>query len=289
MCLYPKLILNKKYVANEKNGGVVPPLLDSRAKYVPVGCQKCYECRKQKARNWAVRLTEELRENRNAIFVTLTFSDESLDELSLKIAQKDGVFPEGYEGDNLIAKTAVRYFLERWRKKTKKSVKHWLVPELGANKWYTERLHLHGILWTKDIELLGDKWKYGYIYVGDYCNERSINYAVKYFHKSDKRHPGFTPKILCSPGIGRAFLDKQDSERNIYAGENTKDNYRTQGGSKLALPTYYRNHLYNDEQREKLWLWRLDKKERWVMGERIDVSENYDDYYGALRRARKIH
>ena len=39
-----------------------------------------------------------------------------------------------------IATLAVRRFLERWRKKYKKSVKHWFVTELGGK--FTERIHL---------------------------------------------------------------------------------------------------------------------------------------------------
>ena len=38
----------KKYEPNKKNGGNVPPLNDERTLYVPVGCQNCIECDKQK-------------------------------------------------------------------------------------------------------------------------------------------------------------------------------------------------------------------------------------------------
>ena len=30
MCLYPKLIKNRKYIANKKNGGNIPPVSDLR-------------------------------------------------------------------------------------------------------------------------------------------------------------------------------------------------------------------------------------------------------------------
>ncbi len=56
MCLYPKLIKNRKYVANKKNKGVIPPILDKRVLMVPDGCGKCMECRRQIARYWLVRL-----------------------------------------------------------------------------------------------------------------------------------------------------------------------------------------------------------------------------------------
>jgi hypothetical protein len=38
MCLYPKLIKNRKYVANKKNGGNIPVPSDKRVLMVPVGC-----------------------------------------------------------------------------------------------------------------------------------------------------------------------------------------------------------------------------------------------------------
>ena len=43
MCLYPRLIKNPKYKPNKKNGGRVPPILDSRVLAVPIGCGKCLE------------------------------------------------------------------------------------------------------------------------------------------------------------------------------------------------------------------------------------------------------
>jgi len=116
MCLYPKLIQNRKYIANKKNGGNIPAVLDNRVLYVPVGCGECMECKKQKSRDWQVRLLEDIRHNKNGIFVTLTLSNESIRELG-----KD-IILEGYDRDNEIAKIATRRFLERWRKKHKKSV-----------------------------------------------------------------------------------------------------------------------------------------------------------------------
>ena len=64
MCLYPKLIKNKKYTITKKNGGQVPSVTDNRVLLVPVGCGKCIECRKQRSRNWQVRLKEEIKINK---------------------------------------------------------------------------------------------------------------------------------------------------------------------------------------------------------------------------------
>ena len=85
MCLYPRLIKNKKYLPNEKNGGNVPIAKDERVLYVPVGCGRCFECRRQKRREWQVRLTEEIKHNNTGLFVTLSFSEEALDDIELAI------------------------------------------------------------------------------------------------------------------------------------------------------------------------------------------------------------
>jgi len=193
MCLFPKLVKNRKYVANKKNQGNVPEADDQRKLYVPIGCGKCMECLKKKSREWQVRLNEEIKTDSRGLFVTLSFSDESLQEL-----QTDIIGLSGYELDNETATKAVRRFLERWRKKHKKSVKHWLVTELGTQN--TERIHLHGIIFTDLKDDVKQIWKYGNVYIGDYVNEETIGYIVKYLHKTDPKHKEYKPKILTNKG-----------------------------------------------------------------------------------------
>lgn len=53
------------------------------------------------------------------------------------------------------------------------------------------------------------------------------------------------------------------------------------------LPVYYRNKLYTDEEREKLWLNKLDKQIRYVDKKPIDISKGYETYYEALKVARE--
>ena len=282
MCLYPKLIKNRKYVANKKNGGDVPQATDERVLWVPAGCGKCMECRKKKAREWQVRLHEELRTNKKKChFVTMTFSEESLQDLDNIVDKK----LNGYNRDNEISRIAVRRFTERWRKKYKKTIRHWLVTELGTTK--TERLHIHGIVWTdqeKDIEPV---WKYGGVWFGDYVNEKTINYIIKYLNKSDKVHKEYKPKMYVSQGIGKGYLNRKDKNNNIYKeNEETDETYRTRKGLKLALPIYYRNKIYTEDEREKLWINKLDEKVRWVDGVKVDVSKDDKEYFKILKYKR---
>lgn len=125
MCLYPKLILNKRYLPTKKNGGVPPACPDGRLKYITAACGKCMECRQQKQRQWLVRMSEELRQEPNAYFITLTIDDKSYSELSNTYNITD---------NNEIATKAIRLCLERIRKQTGKSIKHWFITELGQEK-----------------------------------------------------------------------------------------------------------------------------------------------------------
>lgn len=316
MCLYPKVILNRKYVANKKNGGQVPPVLDERTKYVPVGCGSCIECRKKKAREWQVRLLEDVKGNKDGTFVTLTFRDEQIryiaqgrDTDGNEIIERKTKEPigsiklEGYALDNEIATVAVRRFLERWRKEYGKSVRHWLVTELGGGG--TENIHLHGIMWIgKDgdgkqisMEALSSIWKYGYVWPndkqrkGNYVNEATVNYVTKYVSKIDEKHKGYNSKILTSSGMGYRYTrENTDSKNNKYKETGrTNETYRTRTGDKITMPVYWRNAIYSEEEREKLWIQKLDKEERWVMGKRIDISKGEEIYFRVLQEAQRIN
>jgi len=280
MCLYPRLIRNRKYVPNKKNGGIVPEVKDKRVLSVPVGCGKCIECKRQKSREWQVRLQEDIRANQNAKFVTFTFSEHELEKLESEIKL------EGYERDNEVCRIAVRRFTERWRKQYKKTIRHWLVTELGSQN--TERVHMHGLLWTDEPKaVIEEKWKYGKIWIGEYVNGKTISYIVKYINKVDKAHKEYNSKIFTSKGIGGNYMQRKDIERNKYRKGETIETYKTREGIELALPIYYRNHIYSDSEKELLWLEKLDKEVRYVDGVKVSISEDEEEYYKLLEVKRQ--
>lgn len=277
MCLYPKLIENRKYKANKKNGGVIPAINDNRILWIPVKCNKCMECMKQKSREWQVRLQEEIKGNKmKNYFVTLTFSNESIKEIG------EDINLEGYEKDNEIAKIGMRRFLERWRKKYKVSVRHWFVTELGQKG--TENIHMHGIIMTNEDKAEIEKiWKYGMVWIGEYVNARTINYIIKYVSKTDTLHKEYIPKILTSAGIGNTY----NARENKYNEKETKEYYRLNNGSKINLPIYYRNKAWSEEEREKLWLKKLDEETRYINGIKVDISKGDELYYQILEVQRE--
>ena len=249
--------------------------VDKRQLYVPVPCGNCYECRRQKAQGWRVRLAEEMKVRPYSYFVTLTFSEESLNK-----------FKQPNEDDkNQIAIEAMRLFLERWRKKYKKSLRHWMITELGHTG--TERIHLHGIIFPNEpitAELLKKIWSYGRIDIGQYCNMQTINYIVKYVTKIDTDHPDYKSVIITSPGMGASFLKTYNASTYVYKKDGTTKKYYTlPDGHKIALPTYYYKKLYSDIERLKLWSELLDKDERYINGIQIkNFSQNWQTYIDVL-------
>ena len=81
-------------------------------------------------------------------------------------------------------------------------------------------------------------------------------------------------------------------KKNKYKGEDTKETYRCKNGAKINLPIYYRNKIYTEEERELLWIQKLNKGEVYVMGEKIDINDEvlYKEtlkYY--QQRCQRIH
>lgn len=267
MCFYPRYIINKRYTSYttcKKTKHPAEYCNDFRKLYIPIGCGKCYECKRQKAQQWKVRLNEEIKDHKHAYFVTLTFSNESLIELcKVNGLQENNV--------NAIAAIAVRRFLERYRKKYKVSLRHWLVTELGHEN--TERIHLHGIVFRDDPltnEELSALWKYGRTDTGQYCNNKTINYIVKYVTKIDPDHKKYSPIILCSAGLGKNYTQTYEAQLKYrYKPRETAEYYTLPDGNKVALPIYYRNKLYTDAERQQMWTDRLDKGDIFVNGIKI--------------------
>ena len=68
--------------------------------------------------------------------------------------------------------------------KTRKTTKH-----VQETKEY-ERIYRLDI-----SELVIEKWEYGYVFIGNYVNEKTINYISKYMLKDDLNNREFTGKV----------------------------------------------------------------------------------------------
>jgi len=284
MCLFPRQYQNKRYTATMKNGGVIPPVNNLKLMTVSIPCGNCIECKKQRYNEWRIRIIEEFKTDPTAQFVTLTMNTESLRELVNDIHDKR---PNtyGYKLDNAVATIATRRFLERWRKKTGKSVKHWLVTELGQEN--TEHLHLHGFIWTQDKEMIETTWKYGFVWIGKYVSAKTASYVTKYLLKTDHLHPHYKPIILTTPGIGKGYIHTRRAGNNRWKGKETFDQYIAPNGQRSALPKYYREKLYTEAQREQIWEGKLESGKRYILGEEVSQGDTDPGYLSAIAIARR--
>lgn len=295
MCLYPTLIDNPKYKANKKNGGIIPRCKDERLKLVPIGCGNCEECRQKKAGEWCIRLEQEYRSRKDRCrFITLTFNEKSLKKyMDLAREELEGKnkidTKKGKDVRNIACKIAIRRWLERIRKETGKSIRHWVITELGGG--HSKRIHMHGFIWDEEGEAM-KHWDNGYTFEGDYMSVKAITYTTKYMLKVNQREKAYVPKVMCSAGIGENWTKTVDAKRAKYIkGDKTKEVYTNLKGVERGLPIYYRNKIYSEEERENLWLEKLDRNERWIGGSLIkgkNFKNNEDFEEACLRKLQEV-
>lgn len=282
MCYFTKKVLNKRFLPNRKNRWTPPVCTDERFKYVEVECGHCFECRKKKRREWRIRNYEQLKETPHAVFFTGTVSPQRYEYICKKYNLKN----DGSQDNEIITKIH-RLFLERIRKKTGKSVKHWCVTEKGHTN--TRRIHLHGLFYAREgqtkwqlTKLLYENWIDGYKYYGSYVNEKTINYVSKYMTKKDEKNPDYISIVLCSKGLGANYA-RENQLKHRWNGEKTIITYKSHNGQNLPLPRYYKTTIYTDDQRQLLWLYAEDKGVKWVKGfEVIGANTVNKNYYEKL-------
>ena len=86
------------------------------------------------------------------------------------------------------------------------------------------------------------------------------------------KHSLYKPKILTSKGIGATYIKHGLNNRNKYREQKTIETYKTQTGHETALPTYYRNHTYTDDEKEKLWLQKIESDTRYIGKQKFKIT-----------------
>ena len=103
---------------------------------------------------------------------------------------------------------------------------------------------MHGIFFGNNAaELVIEKWKYGYVFIGNYVNEKTINYISKYMLKDDINNREFTGKVLTSAGMGKQYFERGDWKFNRYNGKYVRKTVATRKyliARRKALRKYWR-------------------------------------------------
>ncbi|QCS37351.1 replication initiation protein [Tortoise microvirus 90] len=210
--------------------------LRSKTKFIPVPCGKCPECCMRRSNNWQFRLLQQEKASSSASFVTLTYNTDHV--------------PMSKRGFMTLCKTDFQDFMKRLRYYHPKGAKlrYYAVGEYGSK---TFRPHFHAIIFDLDREQLPKAWTLGDIHIGD-VSGASVAYTTKYMHKgkmipvhsNDDRIPEFS---LMSKKLGANYLTPQ---MVAYHQADLTRNYVTlEGGVKVAMPRYYREKIYSEEQR----------------------------------------
>lgn len=288
MCLYPRKLKNRRYQITKKNGGSPPLMSDERMDKITVPCGKCSVCVKKKKKEWIMRINEENKDSGVPHIVTMTYSDERLKELrEMVIRDAKGVIPEENVLLNEMVKKSVKLWRKWYHKYKGKSPKRWLISERGEK---SGRIHLHGFIWNVDEEELRDSWQRfnGHMHFGKYMGTKTIVYATKYFNKVDMVNKDYKGIMLVSPGIGKGYL-KREKGKHEFKGEDTRIKYRFENGAEGVLPRYYRDKLWNDDERIKLWEIALNDEKMenkiWLNGKEYD--ETKDDITEIYERERR--
>lgn len=196
------------------------------------------QCVASKRHQWQARLKEELKDSSSALFITLTYSDENL------------VY--GTNGLATLDKYGVQCWIKRLRVLEENKLRYFLVGEYGSR---TFRPHYHLLLFnmsgskTEVYEKLCKSWALGLVHMGA-VTDASIAYCTKYMIQAQEdMFEGIQrPFNLMSrkPGIGSRYLDKK---ANYH--ESIERNFIRQNGKKNVLPRFYRDRLYDADQRSK--------------------------------------
>lgn len=207
--------------------------------YLEVPCGKCSECRKKKRQGWSFRLIQEILCHQENSFVTLTFENKYLDEFKCDY------------------KKPLKLYIDRLRKYLGFRPRYWFISELGEDN---DRFHFHGIFFGTSREKFDyftqrSKWKYGYVWIGGYCNIKTASYITKYMLKQQKDHK---PIIMCSNGIGASWCTDKNKDW-LLNGFDLRP-FTIFNGLKYAVSPYISRKLLTDDERLCLMLNRFTSK-----------------------------
>lgn len=206
---------------------------------VPCGC--CVNCKKQRAREWSLRIQHEKLRTNYSIFATLTYG------------------PDRVPKDYGLRKKHLQNFFKRLRKNFENTrIKYYACGEYG-DRFARPHYHIILLVYETDREyeewiplfdnkgrkiqkgIIEDTWGMGHVQAS-YLTEGRILYTVSYVDKKimnyrqidiGKKQPPFK---LSSNGFGRAYVE--DNRAVLLKDKAIKDR-----GKLIGLPRYYKKKL----------------------------------------------
>jgi len=229
---------------------------------IPVPCGKCPYCLKRRVSAWSFRLMQHDKAAKVAHFVTLTYSTEQV--------------PITENGFMTLSKRDCQLFMKRLRKANPgEKISYYLAGEYGGK---TMRPHYHIILFNADLPTINVAWQLGHIHYGTVA-AASVGYTLKYIckpgkiplHRNDDRQPEFA---LMSKGIGANYLTKSMVKWH-HANVTERMYCTTSDNKKIAMPRYYKQKIYSDQQRKAISVYSQKQNEILILEEMAKYGDKY--------------
>lgn len=216
----------------------------------PFPCGKCPPCLARRVHGWAFRFKEELKRSNSACVITLTYDSQYFDE--------ENVSPEG---ELQLSLRHLQLFFKRLRKAHGKDylyrIKYYAVGEYGSDRF---RPHYHILLFNSRLELIQDSWSKGSVYYDVEFKDAAVYYCLKYMMKwsnskyaknlsNSDRKPEFS---VMSKRIGDNYVKNDSMVRWHKADLGNRMYLNLPGNVKVAMPRYYKDKIYSDEEREEI-------------------------------------
>lgn len=225
ICLSPVTIKNPKKFR----------MLDDMA-YITVPCGKCHNCRKRRAAAWSHRLLMQEKLHTTSYFLTFTYSDENL--------------PISQLGYPTLRKSDYQDMMKRMRYYNKEKIKYYACGEYGTE---TKRPHYHCIIFGASETAIDNAWTLGHIRYGE-VSMSSVSYVTGYMIKDltqlsydgTDKEPEFS---LMSKNMGANYMTPQMMD---YHREHMASYVTLPGGTKTAMPRYYRDKIFDRDERAVL-------------------------------------
>jgi len=223
------------------------PIMLKKTSTERVPCGRCTECRARRISAWSFRLMQESKNHISSTFTTLTYAPEHIN-------RKHGNFTKN--GYMSLYKRDLQDFLRSVRRKLKKSsrnIRYYAVGEYGGE---TNRPHYHIILFGPLSSEITQHWRFGTVFIGNVTGA-SIGYCLKYIskpsqipkHKNDDRLKEFA---IMSKGIGRNYVQSKAMVQWHKSDVANRCYVNIDGGKKASMPRYYKDKIYNEEERKKI-------------------------------------
>lgn len=235
-----------------------------------VPCGKCEPCLQQRRSEWSFRIQQELKISQTAYFLTLT--------LDSVLARRKNV------STTSLDKTVVQKFLKRLRYQVESkdgeisNLRYYAIGEYGTVR---ERAHYHMLLFNLPLDFkdkLPEIWGLGIVDVGK-VEPASIHYVTGYVIQRYKDYQGRTkPFALMStkPALGHNYLKKKQ-----WHLDNNRFYVMHPGGIRQAIPRYYRDKIFTEEQKQENAIKSGPQEEKKYQEEKARIEKlgnNYNIY-----------